>query len=447
VQLTQITSSGASRNARSPAAGLAFVSGNHLLILLFISLAYFLVRLPWLVCLPTCEAPDEANHLWVVQFLHDHLRLPTMTDLRAAGAPAEYGALPPFGYLCNLLTSAFFHGDNLRLASRFGTLMAGYPTVLFAYALGQKLFTSRILAVVLPMLVVVHPQLVFSQSYTNNDGLAITLCSATVYFTVVGLTKGISTSRAALLGFLVGWAALSKTNSMALIPAVLYALWTSCREHGNSKRHFFKLATVLTAACVLTSGWFYVRNYLEFSGDCLGSRTMIAMWQTILPHVHGKPVFPWPAINTLAWWRYVFFDFWGLFGFMNRYLWRPLYFLFFGLVIIAGIGWTIRPKLPEEAASDQSVTSSPASTSIWQFLTVCACFNLMAVIYATLSGLSGPHGRYLFTSELAITSLLLGGFARFGPRAQSVLSSLLLALCIASTAYGWWVYYAGKTWF
>jgi len=411
------------------------------------------------------------------------MHLPTMADIRAAGPSAEYGPLPPFGYLFNVLTGLFFHGDNFRLASRFGTLLAGYPTVVFAYALGRELFRSRFLAFMLPLLVVVHPQLIFTQSYTNNDGLATTLCSACIYVAVVGLKRGTSTSRAVLLGFLIGWAALAKTNSLSLIPALLFALWSSSWLRGGSVSQFLKLAIALVGTLGLTTGWYYIRNYFAYSGDCLGSRTMIAMWQTILPHAHGKPIFPWPGLTTMAWWRYVFFDFWGLFGFMNRYLWRPLYLVFFGLGLAAVAGW-IRsspsspsnqssPSSPsrQSSLSSQSSPEIPTSTappqipavpdvppiaaisamarssvSVWQFLAACTLLNLIAVVYVTLSGVSGPHGRYLFTSELAILALILAGFARCGKQAERILSCALVTCCLVSTAYGWLVYYGGRSW-
>jgi len=74
------------------------------------------------------------------------------------------------------------------------------------------------------------------------------------------------------------------------------------------------------AALAKTNG-----NYTTYGGDFLGTHTMNQIWCQFLPHHDGKPVFPWPKLTSLAWWRYVWFDFWGLFGMMDKYLWRSAY--------------------------------------------------------------------------------------------------------------------------
>jgi hypothetical protein len=150
---------------------------------------------------------------------------------------------------------------------------------------------------------------------------------------------------------------------------------------------------------------------------------------------------PWPPIATLSYWRFIFFDFWGLFGFMNRYLWRPLYWIYFALFITAIVGWLKSAVESVKQSSTQS-TNQP----IWEFFAACVVLNLVAVLYVTVTGVSGPHGRYLFPSELPILSLLLAGFSAFGVRTQRILTGLLLLLCLVSTVSGWLTYYAGHTW-
>ena len=122
---------------------------------------YFAVRIPWVLSLPLMECPDEVNHLWVVQFLCDHLRMPSAQELAAAGKFSVYGALPPVGYFGSALAAYFNQGQFFRLAARVGTMICGLPCVFAAYYLGRAIFVRRLLAIVLPLLVILHPQLVF----------------------------------------------------------------------------------------------------------------------------------------------------------------------------------------------------------------------------------------------------------------------------------------------
>ncbi len=433
-----------------------YLPRNSWLAILILTAAYFALRLPWLLCLPITEAPDEANHLWVVKFLSEHLRVPSAHEVLAAGSTAEYGPLPPFGYLPNVMCGTIFNGPWFRLAARFGTLLAGFPTMLVAYALGKELFDDRPMAMMLPLLVVIHPQLIFTDAYTNSDGLVITLCSLSIYIVVRAIKYGAELSKALLIGFLMGWAVLSKTNSLALVPALMLGLWFSCQIQKNQRYNqrcteFARIILPFAGMFILTCGWWYVRNCYEYGGDLLGSRTMIRIWEATLPHINGVAVKPWPSLASLAWWRYVFFDYWGLFGFMTRYLWRPLYLLFLALCLISGWGWVRPPKKTTPAASspsdaNQANQTNEVANKIWQFFAACFALNMVAVVYVTITGVSGPHGRYLFPSELPILSLLLAGFARFGPRFEHLLSLVLVSTCLVSTAYGWIIYYAGQTW-
>jgi hypothetical protein len=449
------------------------VSKNVFFPVLLLSVGYFALRLPWLLSVPMMEAPDEINHVWVAQFLSEHMRAPSAGEVFAAGSVAEYGPLPPFGYLPNALIGHLTPETYFRLGARIGTLLAGFPTVIAGYVLGKEIFADRFLALALPLLVVLHPQLIFTQVYTNTDSLVTSLCSIAIVIAVTCVKYGATYRKMGLLGFLMGWAALAKANSLSLVPALVFVLWRAGLVQGMPLIELFKLIATFGGTLALTCGWWYARNYFEYGGDCLGSRTMIKIWEPSLPVVDGKVVKPWPSIPTISYWRYVFFDFWGLFGFMNRYLWRPLYLLFFALFVTSIAGWvragveSIRhrssdhntEKDPGCEQGDRTQTqsnfamqsnfatqSTSATQSIWQFFAACAALNLVAVLYVTVTGVSGPHGRYLFPSELPILSMMLAGLSFFGKRAQRILCLALMVLCLTSTVSGWLTYYCGHSW-
>lgn len=405
-------------------------------------LLYFVLRLPWVFTLPITEAPDEGNHFWVCQFLTTHLRLPTGQEVLAAGGPAEYGSLPQFGYLPNVLFSLFGNDTTMPVLSRIGSVVAGIPTLLAAFLTGKEIFSnSRFRALALPLLIVLHPQLVFTQSYTNTDATTVSLASVSIYLVVRAIKRGLSMKVSLILGFLLGWMALSKHTGLSVVPAI--GLGVIAATFGRGEAAASALKKIAAAGCVFaaTCGWWFVRNYYEFSGDFLGSRTMYETWSKILPRKDGVIVHPWPQVHQLGWWRFVFFDFFGLFGYMNRYVYRPVYIVYLLYVLSALAGWVGFLKLKTSSLSMDSGMNDRLEKMIWLIFLLCPLLNLAAMITATLLKVTGPHGRYLFPSIIPIDALLIAGFFRLGDRFGKWATLSLLALHLAVTVGSWLVFY------
>lgn len=377
--------------------------------------------------------------MWVAQFLRDHLRLPSSQEVFAGGTPAEYGSLPQFGYLPHVLIGQFFPSSEFTFVSRFGSLVAGIPTVWAAFAVASELFSgSSFLIYALPLMIIFHPQLVFTQSYTNTDSTTTSLASIVIYLVVVSLKYGLTLRRAVLIGFLLGWTGLSKHTGLTITPAVGVGLLLSCYLNQTSLSQSIALLGAAASTFLATCGWWFVRNFYEFNGDFLGSKTMYETWAKILPRKDGKVVHPWPQLQTIGWWRFVFFDFWGLFGYMNRYLWRPVYIAYLAFVIIAVGSWLKQQKKPPDTTPEPV---APQMKAVWIFFLLCPLCNLIGMVSVTLMNVSGPHGRYLFPSEVAIFALILAGFMRLGERPGKVLIGLLLAINACVTIGSWLAFY------
>ncbi len=433
---------------------------------LFFLLLYFLVRLPWLMTLPVTEAPDEPNHFWVVHFIAQHWSLPSFEDVRSAGAAAEYGALPPLGYVPHVILAALAPETLMSTFSRFGSLLVGAIVPWIAVLLGKELFPKqRGLALALPFLVVFHPQLVFVNSYTNNDSMATALASAIIYLLVCSINSGITVNKAAVIGVLFGILGLSKHTGLSVAPAVLIGIAMAGYANALTVSQTIARIAAFAATFLAASGWFFVRNYFEFKGDILGTKTMYEAWIKILPTVNGQVQHPWPQAGKLGWWRYVFFDYVGLFGYMDRYLWRPIYIIYLGYTIAAIVGWLkswkrgpqggasilpasdfgdaeVLPALDPEGASIQPTSDSPNARKqicIWIIIAAFPLCNLFANLAATIVNVTGPHGRYLFPSELSLLALTIAGLSQF--KAGKALVMSLIALNLIVTAGAWLCWY------
>jgi hypothetical protein len=407
--------------------------------LAIIGVFYFLTRLVFVYCLPMGDAPDELCHYTVAEFLKDHYRLPSATEVEAGGQAFVYGSLPALGYLpnaiCGWLANLISPELPFRLVSRWATLLCGFPGVVAAFFLGRELFQAKYLAFLLPLLVVFHPQLVFTESYTNTDAVVNSLCSINFYILVRAYRLKLAVREAFSIGFLTALACLSKTNALSLVPAFIFAIFCTSSSAFSSVSAFLGVMGICLAP-------YYWRNYCEFHGDWLGSATMYNTWKEILPIENGVVKHPWPKLISIAWWRFLLFDFFGLFGLMDKYLWRPFYLLFAGGILVSLWGHFKFLWCNSKICNLRAVRRSP-----YVFFAVALLFNLLATVYVTLSNTSGPHGRYLFPCELPILALILAGFERMGRKPCFWLSLGLLLLFAMALGSGWYSSYSMHHWY
>jgi hypothetical protein len=385
-----------------------------------------LVRLPWIFTIPVHDAPDEINHWWVIEFLTRYARLPSSQEVAAGGSAAVYGSLPQMAYLPHALMAMFHQpADQLQFA-RFGSLFMGLVTVAIAWHVGRELFPQRkIPALALPALLIFHPQLVFVSSYCNNDSTTCALGSLVIYLLIMSLKRGLSWKRSAILGFLLGWLALCKFSGYILFPVAALSLAAAAFLHGASLSAAAGHFLVILSLVATFSTWWFIRNYQEFAGDILGTRTMYITWAKAYNKSLSYYLSPWQIISSLRWWRMFYFSFWGMFGYMNIYLWRPIYLAYVGYLLAATGGWIrsgYRKAIGNVAATDK------IQIAIWLMMLLCCMANLAAMLWASTGNLGGPQGRYFFISEIPFAALLIEGLSRLGNRAGRIAIASLLVM-------------------
>lgn len=378
------------------------------------------------------EAPDEFAHYWVIKFIHDHLQLPGKADVIAGGASAVYGSLPQLGYLPHLLISWLMPASELALYARFGSLLAGAFLLYSAYKIGILLFPDRQLnALALPLAITLHPQLIFLHCYSNNDSTSSALAGLIILFMLQCLKNGNSFRKTILLGFLAGWLTLSKYAGLAILPVVALSLVASSWLHGTSLASQLPALALAAALSGSMCALWFARNYQEFDGDFMGTKTMYKTWATTFHRDLNYYLSPSRIIKDFRWWRMTFFSYWGLFGYMSKYLWRPVYFGYLAAVLTATAGWCAgcftRVKQPKDK---QAICA-------WVSLALIVILNLVAMIWASIYNLGGPQGRYLFTSEIPIMALIIGGMSRFNSPANKWLVVSFIAFNAGVSLYSW----------
>lgn len=406
--------------------------------LLLLCLAAVLVRLPFIFTVPMREAPDEFSHYWVIKYLHDNLHLPSAGDVTAGGASAVYGSLPQFGYVAHVLITFLFPPDLLALGARFGSLLMGLILIFAAYQSGKLLFKERLLALALPATLVVHPQLAFLHSYSNNDSTSSALSSLIILIMLRIVYHGVSLKRATAVGALIGWTALTKFSAVAVIPVVILAIVAATVIHSTGWMLTLSAFGIIAALAAAISGWWFFRNYYEFNGDIMGTKTMYATWAKLFNREAQFYLPPSHIVKNFSWWRMLFFSFWGLFGYMTKYLWRPVYVIYgvFFFTAVAALARNVFSAIKNSFSEKKWLT---ADNCAWACLTLVLVINIASVVWASVFNLGGPQGRYLFTSEIPIISLILLGLRRlsskFGDKLVIAFIVWNATVCFGSLAY------------
>ncbi len=387
--------------------------------LLLIIFVYFLIRLPWLFSVPMAEAPDEFSHYWVFRFVAEHMRLPSAAEVATGGPSGVYGSLPQLGYVPHVIVCKIVPIGDLSLVGRFGSLFAGLVAVVAAYFIGQEIFNAGVIALSLPLMLLFHPQLVFINSYSNSDTTTCALTSVILYLCVRILKFGITGRKALLLGFLLGWTALTKYSGVAIFPATLVALSAAFYIHRVSLAQVIQYLFIVGGTVSATCGWWFLHSMQEFHGDLLGTKTMRETWA----RTYNRPLeFHMPVSHVIkdqVFWSTVHDSFWGVFGYMTRFMWSQIYYTYlaFLLLAIAGGAGVVVSKLRGlhlNLVNMKANREQLIAPSIWWTFAILAFVNIAAMVVGASMNLGGAQGRYLLPSEIALIALLLAGLSKLG---------------------------------
>lgn len=399
--------------------------------LILIIVLYFLIRLPWLFSVPMAEAPDEFSHYWVFRFVAEHLRLPSAPEVAEGGPSGVYGSLPQLGYIPHVLVCKILPIGDLSLVGRFGSLLGGLVAVVAAYFIGLEIFAAGAVALSLPLMMVFHPQLVFINSYANSDTTACALTSVTVFLCVRILKDGLTIRKALLLGFLLGWTALTKYSAVALFPSTLVALLAAFFIHRVSFGKVIQYLLIVGGTFGATCGWWFVHSMQEFHGDLLGTKTMRETWA----RTYNRPLeFHMPishVIKDKVFWSTVHDSFWGVFGYMTRFLWPQIYYTYLGFLLLAIAGgakalWTGLKSLKSEFAQMNINRERFTASAIWWMFAILVFVNIAAMVVGASMNLGGAQGRYLLPSEVALLALLIGGLSKLGKIGNYLVTGLVV---------------------
>ncbi len=443
--------------------------------------AFSLLGAVYAVTTPLFEISDELWHYPLVKHLADGSGLPVQDP--AVPTPwRQEGSQPPLYYALMALATRWIdtsdmdqvrwlnpHVDNgiitedrnnnilihterenwpwrgtvlaVRLI-RLLSVLLGAGTVYFTYRLALELAPEQhTLALAAAGFAAFTPMFVFISASVNNDNLAILFSAWALGLMACWLRKPLPTLRqCALMGAVLGGAALSKVSALGLFPlagaAMVYAYLKPTgllngrrieNQGRKTKAWFFVLRLVAIFGIALAvCGWWYWRNY-QLYGDWLG-------WNRFIDIVGRRPH---PATLAQLWGERVGFvqAYWGLFGGVSVPMPDWTYTLLNAMAGLALIGLIVGVL---RAAASRRVTLD--DTARWSLPVVWIALILIGLVrWTSLTWAS--QGRLIFPAISAVSVLAVVGLTqlarafRLPPSAFILPAVLFMALLSAAVPF------------
>jgi hypothetical protein len=436
--------------------------------------AFVLLGFTYSVVTPIFEASDEKWHYPMVKYIADNWSLPVQqpgvdTPWRQEGsqAPLYYalsaaatfwidtsdmdvvrhlnphvdaGATPDGNVNLVVHNPALerfpWRGTALAVhIIRFLSVLMGAAAVTLTYLIAREVLPSQpTTALGAAAIHAFTPMVVFISASVNNDNLAVLLASLGLWLLIQisnlksQITIRSLTARYLLLGLVLGLAALTKSQTLALalitaliisVRAVRRRSWKECLVGG--------LATALPL--LLIAGWWYWRN-LQLYGDLTGLKVFQAILGT-------RDV---PADLPQLWReRFSFLaGYWGNFGGINVPMAAWAYRVLNTIVLAAALGLII-------AMVKSLVSLKSTERAIRRFpLIICLLWSLLVfvpwLVWARVTWSS--QGRLVFYAISVWSLLLTIGLAGWLPRrwgGWAVAAFALFLLGLAVTAPFAWI--------
>jgi hypothetical protein len=434
---------------------------------------------------PVFEASDELWHYPMIDHLADGNPLPVQVmDPELAGPWKQEASQPPLYYYLGAALTFWIdrsdlheirwlnpHVDNgvltedgnnnlvihgvtadpwsgtqlaVRIVRLFSVLLGAF-TIYLTYRIAKKGFPKRPeIALGAAAVNAFIPMFVFISGAINNDNLIIPLASLSLLIMVyISSDKALSRNQEirliALLGLVIGLAALSKISALGLIVLAAFAIfmgrWIRMGRNADLRGLVHTLwsssgrLVIVLVIVALISGWWYLRN-VELYGDWRGWNAFIA--------VLGQRAHP--ASLAQLWderWGFML-SFWGLFGGLNIAMPEWIYRLLNAIVILSVIGfiiylfgiirdWVTGSYSPVKGASSliKSVLEFVERHIVLMLCLLWAAAIIVGLVqWATITWSS--QGRLVFSAISALSILFVVGLVGWmSPRMARIVLGLL----------------------
>ena len=257
---------------------------RRICILLFLAAVFIFYSL-WARLQAYNDPPDESMRFDVVYFIANHGALPDGRDpeIRNEMWGISYAFNPILAYMIMAIPVkiASFFTDSLWilvLSARYVNVVFGTLTAFLTVLIGEKLFSGKEKYLFISM-VVFLPEFIFINSYVNIDSMAVLATALIVYLWIRVLESGWTWKICLAMGASLSLCALSYYNAYGyILCSLIFFIITImfCRREGASAHFLITRAAFIILIVAILAGWWFLRNYMLYDGDILGSKTSTA---------------------------------------------------------------------------------------------------------------------------------------------------------------------------
>lgn len=422
-------------------------SNNDRLNLLILLAVFGVLAVVFSLFLPLGESADEVDHFALVRFIADEQRIPlTVAERTAIGKKGDasplYHALvagltqhvdvsdlPELPLQTKAIRYIPFDGSNghivfhtedelfpfrgIVLAWHLGRLLSvllGMATIVGVWLIARAIFPERPnFALTAAGFTAFIPRFLINSSVINDDNLVVPLATFSMVV-LVRILQGDTRRRAfALLGVLMGLAAVAKYHSLVLPveASFMLALLARRQQWRTWRKLLARWGVMMGAFALVAGGWFafvFVRfNQIDELGWLPG---ILAALGDPVTTSGGMQAMTLSAANMLGWLRPLFRTFWITYGGTQVFAPDAVYQLLalFTLVSVIGLLYWLIVARRTHTRWRLEVEALVLHLLIFVGI-VFVRYQISPVLYAA-------QGRHLFPALSAIAILWVWGFSQ-----------------------------------
>mgnify|MGYP005848135395 CR=1 FL=1 len=159
---------------------------------------------------------------------------------------------------------------------RFFSVLLGVGTVVLTGLLARRIGMGVKETVLALSLVAFNPMFLFITGSVNNDNLAAFLGAVTILLLMKAFQEGFAPSRALIIGFFLGLAALTKLSLLTLLPMAFLGLLWEVKQRKRPLGQGLRPLALMSLPPVFIAGWWYLRNWILYK-DFTGLSAMLTI--------------------------------------------------------------------------------------------------------------------------------------------------------------------------
>lgn len=391
------------------------------LILMIFLLGLFGYYLIWTISQPYNSCPDEGMKWDICKYVSEHNSIPDGRDesIRNPIWGISYAFQPILTYMiCAMFmkiasiftTNQFALVVSARLVSTISMTLSIY----FVTKIADKLFKDKEkYKYLFVSIIAFQPITAFLASYINNDSTAILATTMIIYLWILGLESNWKTKYCVLLGLAIGFCALTYYNAYGYIFCSVIICLISTVSNKVKVKDITQKAIIVSLVAFAVAGWWFVRNAIIYDGDILGTRTQNEYGDKYAmenykpstrktPQNRGESL--WHMLYDDKWIKIVIRSFVGIFGYHSIIMSDKIYYSYFLIWLIGGIGCILKFKELFFYKSEEK------NKYLLNYIFVIALIIpiVLSIIYSYTSDFQ-PQGRYIMGIIVPFTYFVVTG--------------------------------------